>query len=91
MSLGKRAIVIGCIVFITAFIAQIWIWDIFGHIKMSNPISDASFTQNVTTSTTNCSQFDKCVCKKRTVDMSFITGELARKHVEERFSNTTRY
>ena len=86
MSLGKRAIVIGCIVFITAFIAQIWIWDIFGHIKMSNPISDASFTQNVTISTTNCSQFDKCVCKKPTVDMSFITGELARKHVEERFS-----
>ena len=84
MSLEKRAIVIGCIVFITALIAQIWIWDIFGHIKMSKSISGATFIQNVTTR--NCSQFDKCVCKKRTVDMSFITGELARKHVEERFS-----
>ena len=53
---------------------------------MSKSISGAKFTQNVTTSTRNCSQSDKCVCKKRTVDMSFITGELARKHVEERFS-----
>ena len=93
-SLERRAIVIGCVVFITALIAQICIWDIFGHMKMVKSMTVSSnlkiysnSTQNFTIAASNCSQFDKCECtgKNRAADMSFITGELARKHVEERF------
>ena len=85
---------IGLVVFITALIAQIWIWDIFGHMKMVKSLSSNSgvnYTtgQNFSTATSNCSHIDKCECKKRNisnVDMSFVTGDLARKHVEDRFS-----
>ena len=93
-SLERRAIVIGCVVFITALIAQIWIWDIFGHMKMVKSMTVSpnltiysNSTLNFTIDAINCSQFDKCECsgKNRVVDMSFITGELARKHVEDRF------
>lgn len=93
-SLERRAIVIGCVVFITALIAQIWIWDIFGHMKIiksmtvsSNLTIYSNSTQNFTIAASNCSQFYKCECtvKQRAADMSFITGELARKHVEDRF------
>ena len=52
---------IGLVVFITALIAQIWIWDIFGHMKMVKSLSSnsgANFItgQNLSTATSNCSQ-----------------------------------
>ena len=81
---------IGAVVFITALIAQVWIWDIFGHFKMVRSL-DQTLDQSVpssgnVTNETNysrsCTDIDKCECKLRKIDVSFHTGDLARKHVE---------
>ena len=92
-SLEQRAIVIGLVVFITAVVAQVWIWDIFGHFKIVRSLSDrsspaqSSNDSRRTNLTSNCTKLNECKCNKSQIDMSFLTGELARKHVEVDFKN----